>query len=312
MTQASKNFLIYSPLYDENAGGHIVLHKLCHILNSIGHTAYLYPSMPSFELHPYNLNNVSQFVGAIYEQMLVARFNFKTNAEFNTPIASPSLNFSAPDDFIVVYPETVFGNPLNAKHIVRWLLHIPGFNNKKIYYSSNELHFLFHEAYRKFQIPNCTLSDLILTIWHLPINKYLSFENTQGNRSGSAYSLRKGKGRELVHDLRDSVLIDGKSHEEIAEIFHKVKVFYSYDLHSQYSKFAALAGCDSVVVPDPLISKEQWHPDSVERLGIAYGSWEIDSARESRKQLIEHCLNQENDSIANVKLFIEEIDKYFG
>jgi hypothetical protein len=35
------------------------------------------------------------------------------------------------------FKEQVFGNPLNAKNIVRWMLHTPGFHTGKKYYGSN-------------------------------------------------------------------------------------------------------------------------------------------------------------------------------
>ncbi len=36
-------FIIFAPTYDENIGGVILLHKLCHLLNANGIKSFLFP-----------------------------------------------------------------------------------------------------------------------------------------------------------------------------------------------------------------------------------------------------------------------------
>src|SRR5262249_28693770 len=46
-------------------------------------------------------------------------------------------------DSIVVYPETVSGNPLKAKKVVRWTLNTPGLIGGDTFYSNEEMVFVF-------------------------------------------------------------------------------------------------------------------------------------------------------------------------
>jgi hypothetical protein len=39
-----KKFIIFSGSYSEDSGGTVVLHQLCHLLNTNGYEAYLYPA----------------------------------------------------------------------------------------------------------------------------------------------------------------------------------------------------------------------------------------------------------------------------
>ncbi len=42
MSQINK-FIIFAPTYDENIGGVILLHKLCHLLNAKGIKSFIFP-----------------------------------------------------------------------------------------------------------------------------------------------------------------------------------------------------------------------------------------------------------------------------
>ena len=45
-----RSFLIFSAGFDEDSGGQILLHKLCHILNQLGRTSSLTPMFESHEI----------------------------------------------------------------------------------------------------------------------------------------------------------------------------------------------------------------------------------------------------------------------
>lgn len=307
----TRKFLIYAPPYDPNTGGIIALHKLCDLINRSGREAFLYPLMPSFELHAHGLRHLQAMIDQFQARFQAAK-DFRVNPDFITPTLLPEIDDEAGADMVVVYPEIVFGNPLRAPNVVRWMMHKPGFWTKQVYYGAGELHFYYGQAFREYDVPRCTTSDLLLTIQHTPLHVYLD-EQPDRPRAGTAYCLRKGKDRPLVHDLSDSILVDGKSHEEIAEIFKRVKTFICYDLWTTYSRYAALAGCDSVIVPQEGVSPEQWAPEPGNRMGVAYGFDDLERARSTRGDLIRfYRESSEVEGMTVAKAFMAEVDAFFA
>ena len=49
-----KRYIIFTPSYDENIGGIVVLNKLCSLLNDLGEDAYLYPYFNTYEMNKKN------------------------------------------------------------------------------------------------------------------------------------------------------------------------------------------------------------------------------------------------------------------
>ncbi len=301
-------YIIYAPIYDETVGGAIVMHKLCHLINECGGQAYLYPFVPSFELHHYNIQEIGLYIKAIHDASQVA--NFRVNPAFKTPVITPRDNLVAGDDCIVVYPEIAFGNPLRAKNTVRWLLHNPGFHTGRVYFGSGEVYYRHGDSLLdNFQFHGSVVSDVVLRVQHVPLDLYIDDAPPQRDRSGTAYCLRKGKGRPAVHDLDDSILIDGKTHAETAAIFKSVKRFISYDPYTHYSYFAAIAGCESVVVPVDNMSKEQWRPNIEDRYGLAYGFDDLEFARATRELAINRQIFLNNQSKECTLRFMEDIER---
>jgi hypothetical protein len=132
-------------------------------------------------------------------------------------------------------------------------------------------------------------------------------------RKGTAYCLRKGKDKELVHDLMDSVLIDGKSHAEIAKIFKSVDRFISYDTLTAYSRFAALCGCTSIVVPDSGVSIDDWYPNDKDRCGISYGfnHESILEANATRHLVSSQIQDEELQCSNDITRFLKNVDNHF-
>lgn len=300
-------FLIMSESYDPNVGGHIVLHKLCDELNRLGYSAKLVPTFNNFVFNKNNI--VIPFLKFIKERIRRCK-SYQVNPSLLTPVAEPDELKCINESCVVIYPETISGNPLQAKHVVRWFLHHPGFHNKKFLYGADELYFKYHSGINVPMSLTASTSALELRIVHYPIELYNMIDVSK-IRKGSAYSIRKGVGKKIVHDLEDSVLIDGKSHQDIAAIFKKVKIFYSYDPYSAYSTFAVLCGCDSVVFPDADTSIDSWLPDTKHRAGIAYGFEAITKARDERQKLIERVDSELHNNSLLVIEFVTEVENFF-
>jgi len=305
-----KRFIIYAPPYNENGGGTIAMHKLCSLLNELGYPAYLYLYFPEFRIQKFLRKNI---VEPLIEE---AKSAFKKinktsalNKHFNTPIYDrrrhPSVN-----DCIVIYPETISGNPLSAKNIVRWLLYQPGLLQNEVRYGKNELYVKFNSAIRDFYVAGSTTSDQHLKVIHYPL-EYYNDKDVSDFREGTAYCIRKGRGKTVAHDLTDSILIDGKSHAEVAKIFKKAKTFISYDPYTAYSIFAVLCGCESIVIPDDGISIDEWYPNIEDRYGISYGFNDFENARKTAHLVKMRVLDEEKKSIDNAKAFAEMAIKFF-
>ena len=312
-----KKVLIFAQTYDEKSGGIVVLHKLCSILTELGYQSFLFPAFESYIMHKNNYaDSVLSFA---ISRMKFAIKGYKTNPILETPViySTKDINW---DEWVVVYPEVTLGNPLGAKNVIRWLLHNPGFNSQHILYGKGELYFRFNSAISDFNFPGSTTSSSYLKVIHYPLELY-NTEGVSSERSGTAYCIRKGGGsygyqsaekeKHLQHDLENSILIDGMSHNEVSEIFKKVKRFISYDTLTAYSIFAALCGCESVVIPDKGVSIDQWYPDYRDRYGISYGFTNIEEASSTRHLVKPRVMAEQEISIKNVQAALVEIDAFF-
>ncbi len=315
MDISSRKYLICSPSYSENNGGAIVLHKLCHLINDLGHEAYLFPFVDNHQLNRFNYKKT---LVKFFKKHLREPFRrFKTNPEFKTPVLKKRPKDIGTNSWVVIYPEIIFGNPLEAKNVVRWLLHNPGHDpntgkeTKPFFYGPGELYFRIGSWFKEFHYPGSTTSNNFLSVFHYPTNLY-NTNNVAPYRKGTAYAIRKGVNKRIVHDLNDSILIDNLRHEEISKIFKKVDMFISYDSYTTFSFLAALCGCKSVVIPDPYLSEEAWIPREEDRYGVAYGFENIKKAISTQHLLTKRLIELENKSIINVKNFITEMNLFFN
>jgi len=150
------NFVIFSPPYDDNHGGPIALHYLCHLLNEAGHHAVLVPLYKTYES-----DQRSPFKGLL--KSLASKFRtwrkgYAVCPGLNTPVVKhPSIPLAS--DAVAIYPEVVAGNPLGAKHVVRWFLHRPGYQTGKVCFGTGELYFDYNAFSDEFGIAGS---------WHSP------------------------------------------------------------------------------------------------------------------------------------------------
>lgn len=300
-----RKLLIFAPPYDPDMGGAVVMHKLCSLLNELGEQAYVYRLFNNQA----GLLALTRLLFKSSVRGLISSFN--VNRRLQTPVL-PRYPRAFDDEWIVVYPEIVRGNPLQAKNVVRWMLYRPGFHTGDMLFGENEFHVDYNRFLDEVSFPGCYKARNSLYVVHFPFeiyNQVGALPPTQ--RRGTAYCVRKGAGKPMQHDLTDSVLIDGKSAEAVAATFRTVTRFISYDPYTAYSSFAVLCGAESVVVPDAGVSKEAWHPDPAERYGVAYGWDDRDWARQTAGLLLEHMMQKERRSIDSVRDFLAEVGEYF-
>jgi hypothetical protein len=209
--------IMYSPPYDNKSGGIIVMHYLCYLINQMDKSKY-------------------------YAKLFMHN-DVKYNNRFCTDFAKIN---EINDNTIVIYPEIVRRNPLNAKNVVRWILlelgiemplehcNLFGKNDYIYHWESNNL-----PHYNQLSCP-----------WLNPVfyNKNIPKENKQK----TCYLIKKGR---LIHKQihvihpQDSICIDDLSLEEINNVFNECKYFYCYDPNSAFIIFAVLCGCIPILQP---------------------------------------------------------------
>jgi hypothetical protein len=299
------DFIIFSPDYNPNNGGAIVLHYLCHLLNANGFLAHILPYFHCQDVSPFD--DLVEKVCELNEvKKRILGTPYQLNPDWNTPLYPKEIaHIRHRDDVVVVYPEIIFGNPLRARHVARWLLHEPGFHHRQVYFEHGEVQFRYLDLHPVVRMPWVDLSNHFLTVMHIPWQHYTPAPEGH-KREGTAYMIRKGHGKQVIHDLSNSFQIDGKSHAEIGEIFRSVQTFISYDTKSIYSMLAALAGADSVVVPDDGVDEADWQPVTEMRFGIAYGFEKLEWAKSTRHLVAENLRKLDDDSMSSVRQFAHD------
>lgn len=301
-----KPIFVNTPAFNETIGGTIVLHYLVHRLRNIGIEAYVYPILYVDEYPKWPRMALKRRL-TIFLRYLVRRIRnlrFRTHPSMDTPIAPKAIL----RDSIVVYPEIVSGNPLNAKHVVRWLLHKPGFFKKDVFFGADELTFFYQEAFRvghDWVDPD----NLLRLRW---VRDDIYFDKGLTERSGACRLIRKGKitGAVIPED-DDAIIVDGMSHEETAEIFNRCKYLYCHDPYTMYSFYAAVCGCIPIVMPQPGISREQWRATYPFKHGIAYGIEEAQWASDTREELLKEFAAQQLLEDEMIENFVKKLDANF-
>lgn len=292
-------YLVVAPPYDPDSGGSIFLHELVHALNILGAPAALWPINRRLrEDWSGRANDVLRRPSLLWRPRPMG-----TAPGLLTPIAHRS---ALTRHSIVVYPEIVLGNPLRARNVVRWLLYRPGLRDP-FRFGPEEM---FFRAGEMSDLADLTGGAPDLYLWK--VNPAYRDEG-RSDRSGACFLLRKGADKPRIPQTEGAIRIDGLSHPEIAAIFNRCEVFYSYDEASFYSQYAAICGCRSVVVPGLYPSREAWvkeHP--VAEFGVAYGLGDLPHADATRHQVIELLRAKEAAGLETVRRFIALTEARFG
>lgn len=295
------SYIIYTWSYSDEIGGIMALHKLCDVLRKSGHDAYLWPAEKEI---PTIFPGLRWWLWKIKNKLRpTKRKRFLTNENYDTPLAPLKKIKNA----IVLYPEIVPGNPLKARHVVRWFLNKPGrLRDGHIDYGPDDFYFCYQQTFNDLTF-NPEGRQLIIVTVMSEIYRQTNF----GDRTGTCYILRKGKSRVHDKDALQGPIIDGRSHKEIAKLFNENEYCVSYDSYSMYSAYAAMCGCKSIVVPEPGVDKAKWQSIEEMTFGIAYGEDEVDWAVQTRDKLMATYARLEEENFSSVAAFVKACDEKF-
>ena len=159
------------------------------------------------------------------------------------------------DKTIVIYPEVIVGNPLNAKNVVRWLLFRP---LKGIYdsWSNNDLIYYFSS----FSIDT-----------DLPPHKYLmycirlrDYPTQETTKTYKSIGMRRKCGKWFTQEEVNDFLavcdrsVDGYHYNDILTMIQSSDEFRCCDAYSYWNFIAAFVGVTSIVKPIQNTTKEKW------------------------------------------------------
>lgn len=297
MRKLDKPLIVNCPPFDDQSGGCVVLHYLTHRLRGMGVEAYTFPLIKGGGVS----DTTSPWHG-LRQVLRKRRYiwglqSYKTHPALDTPLAP----LWALRRGIAVYPEIVSGNPLGCPHVVRWILYTPrGHAQGEVFAkpSPGEEVFFFQSPFIE-HIDWIPRENWLRLQWHRDdiFNDPGPVERTEVCRmirKGTATANSPPPGAE------GAIMLDGKSNEEIAEVFKRARLFYCHDPYTMYCDYAALCGCLPIVVPPPGLSREDWRPIA-DRFGIAYGDSpeQLEWAARTRSGLIDQIkdLKQQEDGM---------------
>jgi hypothetical protein len=248
--------------FDMHCGGVMVQFELCKILCELGLNARI-------KSHSHIENNVCN--------------NYYNN------------EFPIDENVVVIYGETIPGNPSNARKVVRWILAPLGFffdydtintwgKNDLVYYFNSE------EKFEKEPERVNRIYKLLTSIFMNPCIKRTNFEP----RTGICHTIRKANqthksGFNMVHPPDSFHLTHNHTQLEYIEFFNKFKFFICYDALTFYIVIAALCGCIPIVYKIDGLTKQEWIQTTAAAeyckskgvfnlYGIAYGEEDLEYA----------------------------------
>jgi hypothetical protein len=284
-------YYIVAPHYIHTSAGVRVLHLLCHSLNRRGQVAYIV------------LLGDPNSGSSLCVDLLTPTLTLEAMMEHYKRGSAP----------IVVYPETVCGNPLRSPCVVRYVMNFPGLLGGDKAYSADELCF----SYSKTLAKRTHSPENVLYL--PPIDTSIFYPPPGGEkRRGSCFYADKykavhngklmaatGDAIEITRDLPTS-----QTPQEIAELFRRSKLFYTYE-NTALATEAVLCGCPAVFLPNPhlidIIAKEELGTE-----GYAWGTdpGEIARARATVLQGAENYRKRYANYWCNLDRFIALTQKH--
>lgn len=310
-------FVIVSPR--QKWGGAIVLHALCKYLWDLGYDARIYYSQSHVkeESTPTFWKNHLIFILKDTAYLICGKIlNFLklSNRFYNgyvyQPVEGTKRKFTPfiTRDTIVVYSEKMYGNPLKAKNVVRYLLYHTDIYEDINSYEKNDLFFIYRDVFR-----NDNVDGNLLKLLYFNLNLYK--QTNFGERHGNCYVIRKGRNRLDLPCSFDGPIVDDLTEPEIVKVFNTCEKAFLYDMQTFYAVIAALCGCVPISVLEPGKKKSDYiGKDDPEPFGRAFGDApeEIEYAIRTRETLRKSFENREKENIKEVEKFIKECEYHFN
>lgn len=325
----SLTYIIDAPAYDKNVGGICALHYLAHALGRLSKSKiYLTTGLTNSRWDgngidrdsPFFLEGEQSMQAKLYRGLSVLK-RYVIFATFKRKITRlqarlfPGLLWRHFDKerTVVIYGETIRGNPLKGGHVVRWIMNTPGVCGGDGVYELTDHIFQYHPW---FEVDKCYEVKGLLTAIDLEFQLKTYLNKNLPTRKGGAYLVRKG--RDKKHDqhpvdfVHADPLLEKMTDQEAADFFNSIETFISYDDMTFISVQAALCGCQSIIIPGEG-DRSLDNLKKVNRInGVAYGFDDGEWVQSTAHLLRPHfeVLNAEN--LGTIKAFYEYCEKTIG
>jgi glycosyltransferase involved in cell wall biosynthesis len=218
-------YYIYAPPYRENSGGVRALHYFCHALNLIGQEAYV---------------TTSEVCDILRTPTLTDEIRRQHGRAGREPI--------------VIYPEVIADNPMQARHVVRYLLNVPGLlTGEQIRWRDDDIIY----THGQVVVPENMQAKLL----RIPLINTRIF-----NREGVDDSQRSGcllwihryldRGGQLLPDTEGfteiSYRVGYRTPEELAKLYRSAQFLYAYEPSTACYE-ALMCGCPVVYLPNDIL-----------------------------------------------------------
>jgi hypothetical protein len=310
----------------EYRGGTLVLSTLCATLRDLGYDARLviFPYLPEIPVSRFRfykdcvVRNYKFLIKTLIKKIIIKlwpsvqfakKFSSSANVLNIKNIKIQWHPFFDKKNSIVIYPEVVYGNVLEANNVARWLLYKYYHLSDSSAYSKNDLFFAYREIFNISELNPC---NHIITIKHFNKNLYRQYNFNE--RKGNCYIIYKGKYRKDLPKEFDGPVLDPKmSQEDLVEVLNSSQYCYCYDPQTFYMKIAVVCGCIPILVMEDGKSEEDYLSFGENHYGIAYGDSEeqIRYAIETKEKCLS-SLDYEESNKENALKLIHLLENKFG
>lgn len=237
-------FVIGAPGYAANSAGVYCVYKLCEELRKRGFAAY---------------TTLSKQGAKHMDAPLI---------DVDSARRLCSLGFTA------IYPETIPGNPLHAKTVIRWVLNRPGLLGGDKVYDPDEIVFCYAEAYKPY------IANKVAGMLYMPTIDTSIFHTTDwdlGKRKLECFYVGKSKWQSGVCDPRSTFEITREipRKKDLGPLLRASRVLYCFDNSTILAYEALMCGCPVVIVPDGTQTRADYERQELGLDGIAWGPAEF-------------------------------------
>jgi hypothetical protein len=272
----------------------------------------------------------AQYINKMYNDNIVSVYSLENdNINENGIIFN---NFIKNDDFdkentIVIYAEGIEGNPLNAKHVIRWILADLYITTREDIYKTwndNDLVYYYNREEKFYESPE-KIGVIYKQLSLIYLNPLIYNNNNNNNVRKYKYchTYRKSNSHtdlNIIHPYDSFEIKRELSFQDTLDIFKEHEYFVCYDPFSFLAIIAIFSGCITIIHPYKNLNKTEYLKlsplwDYLEKnninnfYGLAYGLDDIEYAKKTinkSKELIEESINFTNNKYT--KLFLKDLN----